>query len=171
MKVQVKLLLTLLSITFFVGCKSYKEMNNIELYKDEDYVTKEIKVYEVKEWLYSILDSVVIKTEEAPIYQKFKNEITFFFDIGFTCSMSSVDLVISIENSIDSFNHALWTDAVFYYKGYKFYCGRFFLNSFFKKTDKTISLICVNPKKYQWDIPGRNDPKMEWFYCIEMAND
>ena len=85
--------------------------------------------------------------------------------------MNSVDLVISVEDSLDSFNHALWTDAIFYYKEYKFYCGRTFLDSFFKKADKSISLTCVNPKKYRWDIPRRSEHKLEWFYCIEMRDD
>ena len=103
--------------------------------------------------------------------QKFENEITFSFEIDFNGSMNSVDLVISVEDSLDSFNHALWADAVFYYKEYKFYCGRTFLDSFFKKADKSISLTCVNPKKYRWDIPRRSEHKLEWFYCIEMRDD
>ena len=100
MKMEFKLLLTLLFAIFFVGCKSYEEVNNLKLYDFEDYINKEIKVYEVK-----------------------------------------------------------------------FYCGRTFLDSFFKKADKSISLTCVNPKKYRWDIPRRSEHKLEWFYCIEMRDD
>ena len=157
MKMEFKLLLTLLFAIFFVGCKSYEEVNNLKLYDFEDYINKEIKVYEVKEWLYPILDSVIMKTEEVLACQKFENEITFSFEIDFNGSMNSVDLV--------------WADAVFYYKEYKFYCGRTFLDSFFKKADKSISLTCVNPKKYRWDIPRRSEHKLEWFYCIEMRDD
>lgn len=171
MKMEFKLLLTLLFAIFFVGCKSYEEVNNLKLYDFEDYINKEIKVYEIKEWLYPILDSVIMKTEEVLACQKFENEITFSFEIDFNGSMNSVDLVISVEDSLDSFNHALWADAVFYYKEYKFYCGRTFLDSFFKKADKSISLTCVNPKKYRWDIPRRSEHKLEWFYCIEMRDD
>ena len=112
-----------------------------------------------------------MKTEEVLACQKFENEITFSFEIDFNGSMNSVDLVIRVEDSLDSFNHALWADAVFYYKEYKFYCGRTFLDSFFKKADKSISLTCVNPKKYRWDIPRRSEHKLEWFYCIEMRDD
>ena len=170
MKVLVYFSFTMLLILIF-GCKSSEEFVKFKPYKIKDYITKEIKVYEVKEWLYPILDSVVMKTEDTLICQRFENEITFFFEIGLTCSVNAVDLVISAENSIDSFNHAVWTDAVFFYKGYKFYCGRTFLNSFFKKTNETISLVCIDPKKYRWDISGRSKPKMEWIYCIEMRDD
>lgn len=58
-------------------------MNNLKLYDFEDYINKEIKVYEVKEWLYPILDSVIMKTEEVLACQKFENEITFSFEIDF----------------------------------------------------------------------------------------
>ena len=91
---EFKLLLTLLFAIFFVGCKSYEEVNNLKLYDFEDYINKEIKVYEVKEWLYPILDSVIMKTEEVLACQKFENEITFSFEIDFNGSMNSVDLII-----------------------------------------------------------------------------
>lgn len=172
MNVKVKLLFILLLVTFFVGCKSSKKCNNIKPYEIEDYLTtKKIKVYEVKEWLHPILDSVIVETEEKLIGQRFEKEITFSFEIEFNGSMNSVDLVISVEDSLDSFNHTVWTDAVFFYKGYKFYIGKTFLNSFFRKTDKTISLTCINPKKYRWNRPKRSESKIEWFYCIEMEND
>ena len=74
----------------------------------------------IRDRLYPILDSVIMKTEEVLACQKFENEITFSFEIDFNGSMNSIDLVISVEDSLDSFNHALWTDAVFYYKEYKF---------------------------------------------------
>ena len=44
MKMEFKLLLTLLFAIFFVGCKSYEEVNNLKLYDFEDYINKEIKV-------------------------------------------------------------------------------------------------------------------------------
>ena len=47
----------------------------------KDYITKEIKVYEVKECLYPILDSIITKTEGCPMYQGLKNKIAFSFDI------------------------------------------------------------------------------------------
>ena len=38
MKMEFKLLLTLLFAIFFVGCKSYEEVNNLKLYDFEDYI-------------------------------------------------------------------------------------------------------------------------------------
>ena len=43
MNMEFKLLLTLLFAIFFVGCKSYEEVNNLKLYDFEDYINKEIK--------------------------------------------------------------------------------------------------------------------------------
>ena len=167
---EFKLLLTLLFAIFFVGCKSYEEVNNLKLYDFEDYINKEIKVYEVKEWLYPILDSVIMKTEEVLACQKFENEITFSFEIDFNGSMNSVDLVISVEDSLDSFNHAdgdaMQTEVN--------EAADNLLNAMLNlryKADKSISLTCVNPKKYRWDIPRRSEHKLEWFYCIEMRDD
>lgn len=168
---KVNLLFILLSVTFFVGCKFCKECDSLNLYEDENYLVKEVEVYEVKEWLYPILDSVIMQTEKAIICQRFANEITFIFEIEFNGSVNSVDLVISVEDSIDSFDRAIWTDAVFFYEGYKFYCGRTFLDSFFKKNSATIYFTCISPKKYQWNISERSGEKLEWFYCIEMEND
>ena len=45
MKMEFKLLLTLLFAIFFVGCKSYEEVNNLKLYDFEDYINKEIEIY------------------------------------------------------------------------------------------------------------------------------
>ncbi|RGZ18829.1 hypothetical protein DXA01_25240 [Bacteroides caccae] len=103
-----------------------EEVNNLKLYDFEDYINKEIKVYEVKEWLYPILDSVIMKTEEVLACQKFENEITFSFEIDFNGSMNSVDLVISVEDSLDSFNHALWLMLYFIIRNINSIAGELF---------------------------------------------
>lgn len=73
----------LLSVVFlpflFWGCHSYVEVVNIKpyIYKADDYITKELNVYEPEESLYPILDSIIIKTEECPEYQNRKEKVFF----------------------------------------------------------------------------------------------
>jgi len=77
MKVLVYFSFVMLLILLFVRCRSSEEIVKFKPYTAKYYMTKEIKVYEVKEWLYPILDSVVMKTEETLICQRFEyNAIT-----------------------------------------------------------------------------------------------
>lgn len=74
-----------LSVAFlsflFWGCHSYVKVVNISPYnyKPKDYITKELNVYEPRESLYPILDSIIIKTEECPEYQNRKEKVFFLF--------------------------------------------------------------------------------------------
>lgn len=61
MKVLIYLLLAILVIINFSRCKSGEEIIRFKPYKPKDYITKEIKVCEVKERLYKILDSIMIQ--------------------------------------------------------------------------------------------------------------
>ena len=52
MKVLVYFSFVMLLILLFVRCRSSEEIVKFKPYKAKDYITKEIKVYEVKECLY-----------------------------------------------------------------------------------------------------------------------
>ena len=75
MKMEFKLLLTLLFAIFFVGCKSYEEVNNLKLYDFEDYINKEIKVYTEEDHLNKVSE----KTKK--LYESLKNKILELDDI------------------------------------------------------------------------------------------
>lgn len=53
------------------GCKS-SEIVKFKPYRPKDYTTKELEIYLVNERLYPILDSVILKSEECPMYQVLK---------------------------------------------------------------------------------------------------
>ena len=161
MKVLVYLSLVVLVIINFAGCKSGEEIIRFKPYKPKDYITKEIKVCEVKERLYPILDSIIIKAEECPMYQNLKMKTAFSFWIS-----PGDTLTISVVYSPKFENHAEWTDAIFYYGGYDFYCDGF-ADSFLKDTGRTTTISCIDPKKYQFEMHFRGDMDMYWTYSYE----
>lgn len=183
MNKSVYLSLTILSIVILVGCMSSEELalkkyyrcksvKEIEKdgctetiitfrnYKRKDYINKEIEIYEAKEWLYPILDSIIVKTEECPMYQGLKSKIAFSFYI----SPDSIGFSITADYAPQFLNHAKWTDAIFYYKRYDFYCGEIFSDSFFRKTGEKRSITCIAPEKYQFELHFRGDQDMFWTY-------
>lgn len=161
MKILICFFLAIISILVFVRCRSSVDTIRFKPYKSKDYITKEIKVYEAKEWLYPILDSIILKTEECPMYQGLKTKMAFRCGI-YSDSITSFGIVsVYMPKYI---NHAEWTDAIFCYKGYDFFYGGYFLETFFEMTDKTMSITCVDPKKYQYDIHDMGDSEMEWHY-------
>ena len=80
-----KQIISYLSITcgifLFAACHPYVEYVKVRTYKAKDYITKELEVYEPRELLYPILDSIIIKTRECPEYEKTKDCLAFDFSI------------------------------------------------------------------------------------------
>lgn len=64
-----KQIISYLSITcgifLFAACHPYVEYVKVRTYKAKDYITKELEVYEPRELLYPILDSIIIKLENV----------------------------------------------------------------------------------------------------------
>ena len=112
MKVLVCFSLVMLSLLLFVRCKSSEEVVKFKPYKFKDYVTKEIEVYEARECLYPLLDSIIMKTKECPMYQGLKIKMAFIYGVW---SDSITQFGISAVYLSKYINHAKWTDAVFYY--------------------------------------------------------
>jgi hypothetical protein len=71
----------MLSLLLFVRCKSSEEVVKFKPYKFKDYVTKEIEVYEARECLYPLLDSIIMKTKECPMYQGLKIKMAFIYGV------------------------------------------------------------------------------------------
>lgn len=172
-------LLVILGFTLFWGCKS-SEMEYVKFrpYKARDYILKNLEIYRVSERLYPILDSIIIKTEECPMYQGRKQEkIAFSFtvyppdgEVSDTTLMSPYLQMLICAVYIPKFwNHALWTSAIFYYKDYEFYFDGAFFDTLLKKTNEFVSIRCIDPKKYQSDCHFRGDIDMCWWY--ELRND
>lgn len=151
---------------FFAGCKSGRQRDITA----EECTVKKIEVYEVKEWLYPILDSVIKEAKDSSIYEISKKNVEFSFDIGFNCSIEYVDLAICLRDSMYSYKNAKWTDAIFYYKGYEFYCGNVFLDYFFYRTNNTVSLRCKDSKYPRLDTVENNVPNLEWFYSVKIKD-
>ena len=163
-----------LSIIFmsilFAGCYSHAEIVKFKPHKDTDYINKELEVYEPKEILYAILDSIITKAEECPEYQGRKQKITFSFSIERKSILESKEeytyphLCISVRYYISSLCDYRWTEGMFDYKGYEFYVNSHFDNAFLKKTGQTTSVACIDPEKYQSDALYRGDRDMYWWY-------
>ena len=162
MKVLVCFSLVMLSLLLFVRCKSSEEVVKFKPYKFKDYVTKEIEVYEARECLYPLLDSIIMKTKECPMYQGLKIKMAFIYGVW---SDSITQFGISAVYLSKYINHAKWTDAVFYYCGYDFYYGGNFYEPFFIKTHKTTTITCIIPMKYQCELHNMGDFEMEWQYA------
>lgn len=55
------------------GCNSYETIVKFKPYKEKDYITKRLDIYEVDTILFPVLDSIILKAESRPEYQELKN--------------------------------------------------------------------------------------------------
>ena len=96
MKKFVYLLLILLSTVMFARCMSSEKSVKFKHYKTRDYISKEIRVYEVKEWLHPTLDSILVETEECLEGKGYKDKVVFTFNIigGLTSSGKFADFAV-----------------------------------------------------------------------------
>lgn len=153
-----------------VGCHSYVEVVKLKPYKAKDFIIKELDVYEPEEQLFPVLDSIIIKAEECPEYQNRKEKLTFSisFDkgsfLGPEEEQNNPLLGISVRYYLARLSNYRWTEGVFNYKGYDFYVNGVSVGILLKKTDKTFSIECIDPEKYQFDILYRGDRDMYWWY-------
>ncbi len=152
-----KQIISYLSITcgifLFAACHPYVEYVKVRTYKAKDYITKELEVYEPRELLYPILDSIIIKTRECPEYEKTKDCLAFDFSIREEAPYDLENrkgypyLSISVIYYVPRLTCHHWTKAVFYYKGCSFYVIDTLADLFCKKqTEKFLflTLILIN---------------------------
>jgi hypothetical protein len=150
-----------------MSCNSKKQDTEIEEnypYTLKDYVTKKFKVYEIKQDIITILDSIIESTNNC---ERFKNtqimyavSIEYYFD----------DIRITIPE-YKHYDLLLYdADALFFYKGYQFiYFGRL-LNKCFNETETIVERHCIKPV----DIPLNEiciddsiKPLSCWHYCYK----
>lgn len=155
-----------------MGCHSYVDIVNIKPYnyKPKDYITKELTLYEPEESLYPILDSIIKKVEVCPEYQNRMEKVFFFFNISNGNTSGPKDewdnplVGISVNYYLFRLSDFRSTQGVFYYKGYDFFVDDMFVEILLRKMDKTVSITCVAPEKYKFDILYRGDTDMYWIY-------
>lgn len=164
-------LLGFLLITSLCGCHSYVEVVKFRSYKAKDYINIDVAVYELDEQLYPILDSIIVKAEECPQYQGLKTKIAFSFSFYEKTREDSLtsELCVSAVYSPRFFNYAQWTKGVFYYKNYDFYINNdvLFLDTLMRKTNRIVSIKCIDPEKYELGMHYRGDKDMYWWYKYE----
>lgn len=171
-KISTFLLIAFVAL-LLVACHPYVKYVKIRTYKAKDYITKELEVYEPKELLYPILDSIITKTRECPEYEETKDCLAFHFSIkkepfdGSENKKEHPYLSISAIYYVPRLTYHRWTKAVFYYKGCNFYISGPFMNLFLLKTDQTTSIICIDPDKYQLEVLQRGDKDMFWGYLYK----
>lgn len=78
MKVLICFSLVMLSLLLFVRCKSSEEVVKFRPYKVKDYMTKEIEVYEARECLYPLLDSIIMKNKGVSYVSGTQNKNGFY---------------------------------------------------------------------------------------------
>ena len=172
-----KQIISYLSITcgifLFAACHPYVEYVKVRTYKAKDYITKELEVYEPRELLYPILDSIIIKTRECPEYEKTKDCLAFDFSIREEAPYDLENrkgyhyLSISVIYYVPRLTCHHWTKAVFYYKGCSFYVIDTLADLFLQKTDRKVSISYIDPNKYQFEVFQRGDQDMFWSYLYK----
>lgn len=171
---QLYLFLMILVVSFlFVGCRSYtEEIVPIRRCppKPKDYITKVLEVYEPEKLLFPVLDSIIIKTEECPEYQNRKEKMFFFFCINpGTFSGNGYDyndpkIGIFANYYILSLSDFRDVEGLFHYNGYDFYIRDRAVDILLKKTEQTVSIRCIAPEKYQFEMFNRGGMDMYWWY-------
>ena len=157
-------------VFLFMGCHSYVEVVKYKSYKAKDYITKKLKVYEPKELLYPIMDSIIVKATECPEYQNRNEKLTFFVSVnkgncfGPEEEQDNPLLCLTVNYYSSRFSNHRWTEGIVYYKEYIFYIDEQSVNIFFKETGQTVSILCISPEKYQYDVFNRGDRDMFWWY-------
>lgn len=146
-----KQIISYLSITcgifLFAACHPYVEYVKVRTYKAKDYITKELEVYEPRELLYPILDSIIIKTRECPEYEKTKDCLAFDFSIREEAPYDLENrkgypyLSISVIYYVPRLTCHHWTKAVFYYKGCSFYVIDTLADLFAKNRQKSFYFL------------------------------
>jgi len=152
------------------GCNSYETTVKFKPYKEKDYVTKILNIYEVDKMLFPVLDSIISKAEKYPNYQGLKNKIAFSFSIRADYISGTKELspnpyiLISVIYGSRFYNYGEWTQGVFYYKGYNFYIGIIKYDIVLHKTGRSTTISCIDPRKYQFTFHNRGDEDLYWWY-------
>ena len=152
------------------GCNSYETIVKFKPYKEKDYITKRLDIYEVDTILFPVLDSIILKAESRPEYQELKTKIAFSFN---TCKdyISGTErfspnpyILIGVIYSPRFYNYGEWTQGVFSYKEYNIYVDTVEYNILLHKTGRFTTISCIAPQKYQFEFHHRGDKDLYWWY-------
>ena len=145
---------------------------SIDNRRPQDILNISLEVFEVKENLFCLLDSIVEEAEKCPKYKISGIEFMFWsFLSGY-----NRDTVICIENiSIDCINLKN-KDGIFFHKGYPFYFSGFFFQEFFETTEEITTRrsvemkIKVKNKEYVVNNDTDSDRGSYWYYLYKNGN-
>lgn len=103
------------------ACSTYGTHLKFKPYKEKDYITKTLDIYEIDEILYPVLDTLILRAEGWPEYQGLKTKFAFSFHTGSlyipgTREPSPNPHVLISVIMPRIYNFARWTQGVFYYK-------------------------------------------------------
>ena len=132
-----------------------------------------MEVYEPRELLYPILDSIIIKTRECPDYEKTKDCLAFDFSIREEAPYDLENrkgypyLSISVIYYVPRLTCHHWTKAVFYYKGCSFYVFVSLADFFLLKRDCYVSFCYFVAINFHFEVFQRGDQDMFWSYLYK----
>lgn len=161
------------SISLFLalwGCNSYESIIKFKPYKEKDYITKRLDIYEADKILFPVLDSIILRAERWSEYQELKTKIAFSFN---TCKdyISGTEklspnpyILIGVIYNPRFYNYGEWTQGIFNYKGYNFYVDTIEYNILLHKTGRSTTISCIAPQKYQFEFHHRGDKDLYWWY-------
>jgi hypothetical protein len=137
-------------------------------YTLKNYVTKEFDLYEPKNNLFLLLDSIIASANSCP---QFKNTQIIYSIVVDSILASKIKITINAydyrPNDLLLYN----ADALFFYKGYQFmYFGKL-LDVYFINTNTTIKRNCIKPVKtnpnHEIIFAESMLPKSYWCYTYE----
>ena len=161
-----------LAITIILGFliiifvyKRYSEVDEVVpiRFSSEDIIIVELELYEVKNELYPMLDSIVESVSKCHKYTE--NKIEFLFSVYEENGITRVSI-----GNIDSTkpNYSFYR-GVFYYKDYLFgYTGEF-IDAFFEKTKQKEQHKYIDPEKQRL-LSGPDDRWSYWSFIYENEN-
>lgn len=163
-------ILVLFPLWILVGCRPYEEITiKFKPYKESDYTTKFLKIYEEDSILHPILDSIIAKTKECPMYNGLKHKMAFLLGVHkkkFYATEEDrrfpwMSVSVFYDPRYSGYSNTL---GVFYYRNYDFYIIGSFIDLLFKETGQYVPISCIKPDKFQFEFHNRGDMDMYWWY-------
>ncbi|NDV60168.1 hypothetical protein [Bacteroides sp. 519] len=165
-------LICLFFIILIIGCNNQKKNQEVDLdfedeyidipfkYDPKDSVIVSLKIYEPKEDMKIILDSIVQIVCECSRIDLSKTDFVLKYD-----TISWKKPVMSISTTETRFYHNPAIDnGIFYHEGCRFYYEGIILKSFFKFTGNYEKVKAVNPEVFE--MLGIDDSQLYWRYVV-----
>ncbi len=157
MKYTILIILTLLLL---IRCGNQRKgVEVIHEYTAKDSIEIELKLFDMQEGLYSLLDTIIASVIKCPDFDSKNNEfvLSLFLDEN-----NQLQLFIEYGN-IENFDYTKCAGVV-YYGEFQFNIAGNLVESYFKESSKTIVLQCINPENLTIDI---DDSGFRWQFIEE----